>query len=170
MSRIRDLFSNSTVSQCVVLRFFKPKGISDNRFSLASSASVSPPLATVIKDQVGGQWFKRLVGFFRKQERTAGRERKGWSITVHDLFESSPASMVTPFVASPGSDRVSRSNPDCWLILRLDDGTWKPWGRLEAFYNPNSSPLSSNWVPESMVFPIHIRSRYQKTVRYLYPQ
>lgn len=41
--------------------------------------------------------------------------------------------MVTPFVASPGSDRVSRSNPGSWLILRPGDGTWKPWGRLEAW-------------------------------------
>lgn len=43
------------------------------------------------------------------------------------------ASMVTPFVASPGSDRVSRSNPGAWLILRPGDSTWKPWGRLEAW-------------------------------------
>lgn len=41
--------------------------------------------------------------------------------------------MVTPFVASPGSDRVSRSNPGSWLILRPAEGTWKPWGRLEAW-------------------------------------
>lgn len=41
--------------------------------------------------------------------------------------------MVTPFVASPGSDRVSCSNPGSWLILRPSDGTWKPWGRLEAW-------------------------------------
>lgn len=43
------------------------------------------------------------------------------------------ASMVTPFVALSGSDRVSRSNPGCWLILRPGDGTWNPWGRLEAW-------------------------------------
>ena len=47
--------------------------------------------------------------------------------------------MVTPFVASPGSDRVSRSNPGCWLILRPGDGTWKPWGRLEAWRERGSS-------------------------------
>ena len=54
---------------------------------------------------------------------------------VHDLSGSpvAAASMVTPFVASPGSDRVSRSNPGSWLILRPGDGTWKPWGRLEAW-------------------------------------
>ncbi|KAK9163549.1 hypothetical protein Syun_004451 [Stephania yunnanensis] len=63
-----------------------------------------------------------------------GKERKGWSITVHDINGSpvATASMVTPFVASAGSDRVSRSNPGAWLILRPGDGTWKPWGRLEA--------------------------------------
>lgn len=69
-------------------------------------------------------------------------ERKGWSITVHDLSGSpvAAASMVTPFVPSPGSQRVSRSNPGAWLIIRPDgDGTWKPWGRLEAWREPNHS-------------------------------
>lgn len=47
--------------------------------------------------------------------------------------------MVTPFVASPGSDRVSRSNPGAWLILRLGDGTCRPWGRLEAWRERGSS-------------------------------
>lgn len=54
--------------------------------------------------------------------------------------------MVTPFVPSPGSDRVSRSNPGAWLILGAVGGAvgppgtadsvatnWKPWGRLEAW-------------------------------------
>lgn len=75
-----------------------------------------------------------LSSFGSERERPV-KERKGWSITVHDLSGSpvAAASMVTPFVASPGSDRVSRSNPGCWLILRPGDGTWKPWGRLEAW-------------------------------------
>ncbi|KAK4387639.1 hypothetical protein Sango_2370500 [Sesamum angolense] len=75
-----------------------------------------------------------LTSFGSERERP-GKERKGWSITIHDLSGSpvAAASMVTPFVASPGSDRVSRSNPGCWLILRPGDGTWKPWGRLEAW-------------------------------------
>ncbi|XP_022762828.1 uncharacterized protein LOC111308623 [Durio zibethinus] len=68
----------------------------------------------------------------------SSKERKGWSITVHDLSGSpvAMASMVTPFVPSPGSDRVSRSNPGAWLILRPGYGTWKPWGRLEAWREP----------------------------------
>ncbi|KAK7253188.1 hypothetical protein RIF29_37701 [Crotalaria pallida] len=68
-------------------------------------------------------------------------ERKGWSITIHDLSGSAvaAASMVTPFVPSPGSQRVSRSNPGAWLIIRPDgDGTWKPWGRLEAWRESNA--------------------------------
>ncbi|XP_072952222.1 uncharacterized protein [Typha angustifolia] len=75
-----------------------------------------------------------LVSFGSDRERS-GKERKGWSITVHDLSGSpvALASMVTPFVASPGTDRVSRSNPGAWLILRPGDATWQPWGRLEAW-------------------------------------
>ncbi|KAM7279567.1 hypothetical protein ACFE04_006701 [Oxalis oulophora] len=85
----------------------------------------------------GRKW---LSSFGSERERP-GKERKGWSITVHDLSGSpvALASMVTPFVASPGSDRVSRSNPGAWLILRPGDGTWKPWGRLEAWRERGSS-------------------------------
>ncbi|OVA20962.1 Protein of unknown function DUF1005 [Macleaya cordata] len=81
-----------------------------------------------------------LTSLGSERERP-GKERKGWSITVHDLSGSpvAAASMVTPFVASPGSDRVSRSNPGAWLILRPGDGTWKPWGRLEAWRERGSS-------------------------------
>ncbi|KAF5739825.1 hypothetical protein HS088_TW12G01036 [Tripterygium wilfordii] len=81
-----------------------------------------------------------LSSFGNERERP-GKERKGWSITVHDLSGSpvAAASMVTPFVASPGSDRVSRSNPGSWLILRPGDGTWKPWGRLEAWRERGAS-------------------------------
>ncbi|ESQ30471.1 hypothetical protein EUTSA_v10011462mg [Eutrema salsugineum] len=63
------------------------------------------------------------------------KERKGWSITIHDLSGSpvAMASMVTPFVPSPGSNRVTRSSPGAWLILRPDGYTMKPWGRLEAW-------------------------------------
>nr|AFK43684.1 unknown [Medicago truncatula] len=69
-------------------------------------------------------------------------DRKGWSITIHDLSGSpvACASMVTPFVPSPGSQRVSKSNPGAWLIIKPDgDGTWKPWGRLEAWREPGYS-------------------------------
>ncbi|XP_010941977.1 uncharacterized protein [Elaeis guineensis] len=75
-----------------------------------------------------------LASFGSERERPI-KERKGWSVTVHDLSGSpvALASMVTPFVASPGTDRVSRSNPGAWLVLRPGDGTWKPWARLEAW-------------------------------------
>ncbi|KAI4347043.1 hypothetical protein L6164_007892 [Bauhinia variegata] len=75
---------------------------------------------------------------FRGERERQGRERKGWMIIVHDLSGSpvAAASMITPFVPSPGSDRVSRSNPGAWLILRPNGASvssWKPWGRLEAW-------------------------------------
>lgn len=79
------------------------------------------------------RWFVPSLKTQKEQKYT--KERKGWSVTIHDLSGSpvAVASMVTPFVASPGSDRVSRSNPGAWLILRPGEGTWKPWGRLEAW-------------------------------------
>ncbi|XP_059634882.1 uncharacterized protein LOC132277148 isoform X2 [Cornus florida] len=72
------------------------------------------------------------------EREKAGRERKGWMVMIYDLSGSSvaAASMITPFVPSPGSDRVSRSNPGAWLILRPHGvcvSSWKPWGRLEAW-------------------------------------
>ncbi|KAL2512048.1 Protein of unknown function (DUF1005) [Abeliophyllum distichum] len=72
-----------------------------------------------------------------KEQHT--KERKGWSITIHDLSGSpvAAASMVTPFVPSQGSNRVSRSNPGAWLILRPGHNTWTPWGRLEAWRERN---------------------------------
>ncbi|KAF9614718.1 hypothetical protein IFM89_020129 [Coptis chinensis] len=75
---------------------------------------------------------------FAKERERSGRERKGWMIMIYDLSGSpvAAASMITPFVPSPGSDRVSRSNPGAWLILRPNGfsvSSWKPWGRLEAW-------------------------------------
>ncbi|KAL7168006.1 hypothetical protein ACSBR2_038442 [Camellia fascicularis] len=79
-------------------------------------------------------WLRTFSG----EREKPGRERKGWMIMIHDLSGSpvAAASMITPFVPSPGSDRVSRSNPGAWLILRphgYSVSSWKPWGRLEAW-------------------------------------
>lgn len=75
---------------------------------------------------------------FSAERDRPGRERKGWMIIIYDLSGSAvaAASVITPFVPSPGSDRVSRSNPGAWLILRPNGScvsSWKPWGRLEAW-------------------------------------
>ncbi|KAJ8769051.1 hypothetical protein K2173_024047 [Erythroxylum novogranatense] len=92
--------------------------------SLGSRPSMSEP-------STSKNWLSSLK--LEKDQPT--KERKGWTITIHDLSGSpvAMASMVTPFVPSPGSDHVSRSNPGAWLILHPSQGTWKPWGRLEAW-------------------------------------
>ncbi|XP_010526420.1 PREDICTED: uncharacterized protein LOC104803996 [Tarenaya hassleriana] len=82
-------------------------------------------------------WITRTLSGETREKKQA-KERKGWMITIHDLSGSpvAAASMITPFVPSPGSDRVSRSNPGAWLILRPHGNSvssWKPWGRLEAW-------------------------------------
>ncbi|KAL3352863.1 hypothetical protein AABB24_020713 [Solanum stoloniferum] len=79
-------------------------------------------------------WMRTFSG---ERDRT-GRERKGWMIIIYDLSGSAvaAASMITPFVPSPGSDRVSRSNAGAWLILRPNGAcvsSWKHWGRLQAW-------------------------------------
>lgn len=67
------------------------------------------------------------------------QERKGWTVTIHDLSGSTlaAASMITPFVPSAGTSRVSKSNPGAWLIMRPDGlghgDSWTPWGQLEAW-------------------------------------
>lgn len=79
------------------------------------------------------------------------KERKGWSITIHDLSGCpvAAASMTNPFVPSPGSGRVKRSNPGAWLILRPEDGTWKPWGRLEAWREPDGLGHRFELLPDA---------------------
>lgn len=73
----------------------------------------------------------------RESERDR-KERKGWLVLIHDLSGSpvAAASMVTPFVPTSRSQRVSRSNPGAWLIMRAGpegESSWRPWGRLEAW-------------------------------------
>eukprot|EP00249_Psilotum_nudum_P001348 c13792_g1_i2 orf=428-1774(-) len=72
------------------------------------------------------------------------KERKGWLIIIHDLSGSpvAAASMVTPFVPTGSSDRVVRSNPGAWLILRsgpVGEDRWIPWCRLEAWRERGSN-------------------------------
>ncbi|KAG8081416.1 hypothetical protein GUJ93_ZPchr0007g5355 [Zizania palustris] len=101
------------------------------KFSCRSTSDLRSRSMPANTGSGGRNW---LTSFGSDRERT-GKERKGWSVTVHDLSGSpvALASMVTPFVASPGTDRVSNSNPGAWLVLRPSDGTWKPWGRLECW-------------------------------------
>ncbi|MCO5578253.1 hypothetical protein L7F22_069199 [Adiantum nelumboides] len=81
----------------------------------------------------------QLDGWSSSRESDRERkERKGWLVIIHDLSGSpvAAASMVMPFVPTLRSQRVSRSNPGAWLIMRAGpegENSWRPWGRLEAW-------------------------------------
>ncbi|XP_057765184.1 uncharacterized protein LOC130985961 [Salvia miltiorrhiza] len=101
----------------------------------ADRSNRSRSLPTDFKTNSKRGWMRRTLS---GEKDRVGRERKGWMIIVYDLSGSAvaAASMITPFVPSAGSDRVSRSNPGAWLILRpngVSISSWKPWGRLEAW-------------------------------------
>ncbi|KAJ0967965.1 hypothetical protein J5N97_024882 [Dioscorea zingiberensis] len=86
-------------------------------------------------DQMGNYWLNDNDA----DQETERRERKGWKLVIHDLSGSAVAAafMATPFVPATGFDRVAKSNPGAWLILRPDpvgpSESWLPWGRLEAW-------------------------------------
>ncbi|KAK1386278.1 hypothetical protein POM88_024013 [Heracleum sosnowskyi] len=113
---------NGNVRQAVFTCKFGFKNSGGNDRSLRSRSSLSE----------SGKSRSWLSGSKKEQ---GPKERKGWSITIHDLSGSpvATASMVTPFVPSSGTNKVSRSNPGAWLILQPGQSTWKPWGRLEAW-------------------------------------
>lgn len=73
-----------------------------------------------------GKWMRTFSG----EREKPGRERKGWMIMVYDLSGSpvAAASMITPFVPSPGTDRVSRSNPGAWGRLEA----WRERGPIDG--------------------------------------
>ncbi|THU46473.1 hypothetical protein C4D60_Mb09t05320 [Musa balbisiana] len=123
-------------SGCIRQPVFSCRFTVDRRRSTRSMSSSLPSDGS--RSNSIRSWFSSLGGERDHQRR---EQRKGWTVTIHDLSGSpvAAASMVTPFVPSPGSDRVSRSNPGAWLILRPIGGStsaatnWKPWGRLEAW-------------------------------------
>ncbi|KAG8077854.1 hypothetical protein GUJ93_ZPchr0007g4217 [Zizania palustris] len=100
--------------------------------SLTSESSLTRSTSRKLRS-----WLSTLHGDLDEQARR--EQRKGWTVTIHDLSGSpvAAASMVTPFVPSPaGSGRVSRANPGSWLILQptgAGPSSWKPWARLEAW-------------------------------------
>ncbi|KAJ1387883.1 hypothetical protein SESBI_39581 [Sesbania bispinosa] len=132
----RFVFQFGGEPECSPVVFQIQENIRQPVFSCKFSAdrnSRSRPLPSDFTNQPS-RW-KRTLKSVRERH---GRERKGWMVMIHDLSGSpvAAASMVTPFVPSPGSDRVSRSNPGAWLILRPNGASvssWKPWGRLEAW-------------------------------------
>lgn len=100
--------------------------------SLTSESSMTRSTSRKLRS-----WLSTLHGDRDAQARR--EQRKGWTVTIHDLSGSpvAMASMVTPFVPSPaGSGRVSRANPGAWLILQptgAGPASWKSWARLEAW-------------------------------------
>ncbi|KAG6436299.1 hypothetical protein SASPL_101193 [Salvia splendens] len=94
------------------------------------------------------------------EEGEIREERKGWSITIHDLSGSpvAAASMVTPFVPSPGADSVGRSNPGSWLILRPGYSAWKPWGRLEVWRESANVCYRFELIPDGAIDAIPLAS------------
>ncbi|KAK9095710.1 hypothetical protein Scep_027179 [Stephania cephalantha] len=86
-------------------------------------------------DPMTNYWSSINEGIDQESERKA---RKGWKVMIHDLSGAAVAAafIATPFVPSSGCDRVARSNPGAWLIVRPDicgTDSWQPWGKLEAW-------------------------------------
>ncbi|KAF5481930.1 hypothetical protein F2P56_002540 [Juglans regia] len=133
----RFVFQFGGEPECSPVVFQIQGNIRQPVFSCTFSAdrnSRSRSLPSDFNNSTSRGWMRNFSG---ERERS-GRERKGWMIMIYDLSGSpvAAASMITPFVPSPGIDRVSRSNPGAWLILRphgVSISSWKPWGRLEAW-------------------------------------
>lgn len=123
------------------------------RFSCRNTSADRRHRSRSFSTEIGNR--KNWLKMFGSESEKPGKERKGWSVTVHDLSGSpvAMASMVTPFVASPNTDRVSRSNPGAWLILCPEDFTWKPWGRLEAWRERGSDALGYRFelLPDGLI-------------------
>ncbi|CAN0901445.1 hypothetical protein LINGRAHAP2_LOCUS21423 [Linum grandiflorum] len=136
----RFVFQFGGEPECSPVVFQIQGNIRQPLFSCKFSAdrnSRSRSLPSDFNNPSNNRWHSKTLSA-RDIERASRRERKGWMIMIHDLSGSpvAAASMITPFVPSPGSDRVSRSNAGAWLILRphgFSVSTWKPWGRLEAW-------------------------------------
>ncbi|KAI4377413.1 hypothetical protein MLD38_015041 [Melastoma candidum] len=103
------------------------------QFSMEKNCRQSRTLLSETRSR-GREWRRALPD----ERPRLGRERRGWMVMIYDLSGSpaAVASIITPFVPSPRSDRVTQSNPGVWLILRPAGplvSNWKPWGRLEAW-------------------------------------
>ncbi|GBG75464.1 hypothetical protein CBR_g20096 [Chara braunii] len=71
-------------------------------------------------------------------EGTENRERKDWTVMIHDLsgVPIAAATMVAPFAPSAKGDEVTRARPGAWMILRPDTcegNSWQSWAKLEAW-------------------------------------
>ncbi|PWA71845.1 hypothetical protein CTI12_AA275120 [Artemisia annua] len=131
---------NGNVRQAVFTCKFSVRNSGDR--NLRSGSSITEP-------NNNGNWLRTV----RNEKEKPVKERKGWSITVHDLSGSpvAMASMVTPFVPSNGTNDVRRSNPGAWLILRPGHNTWKPWGRLEAWRDSTGLGYRFELLPDAAI-------------------
>ncbi|GMJ03625.1 hypothetical protein like AT3G19680 [Hibiscus trionum] len=81
-------------------------------------------------------WLSRL----NSDKDKFSKERKGWSVTIHDLSGSpvAMASMVTPFVPSPGSDR---GRLEAWREPGFTDALGY---RVDLFYNDTATTVATS--------------------------
>ncbi|XP_062232860.1 uncharacterized protein LOC133930208 [Phragmites australis] len=87
---------------------------------------------------------------------------------MHDLSDSPVAmvSMVTTFMPWPRTNRVSRSNPGAWLVLRLaGDSAWEPMGSPQVMARAQRRRKVFTNAPTIFSFPEYVCSAPLLTLR-----
>lgn len=109
---------------------------------------------------VGSRRLRSWLSLFGNERKRPRKERKGLSITVHDLFSSLVlvASIVISFVALLDSDQVSCSNPSLCMLYSWATTSRSPEGgsRCGSSAAPPTASviaLSSYWTPTAASAP-----------------
>ncbi|KAG8491515.1 hypothetical protein CXB51_014894 [Gossypium anomalum] len=148
---IPNFSSNSVKKRNVAPLCFKFKATLENPCSVTSLALIVQNFGNykhhIIPTRFYGQE-ERMDDNIIRRKRNARKE--GCMIMIYDLSSSpiTAASMITPFVPSPSSDRVSRSNLGAWLIFHPNSfsvNIWKPSGyKFELIASQHGS---NNGIP-----------------------